>query len=137
MDMDATPRYLSRLALRCATPTLLLGLAACATAPRPLYTWEDFPAQQYVVLVHEGSSTVEDQTRALEAQAEKARATSAALPPGFRAHLGYLYLQAGNPGRARELLLAEKVAFPESGPYMDRLVAKLDAPPAPVPSPSR
>ena len=30
-----------------------------------------------------------------------------------------LYLSVGNPGRAMELWNAEKVAFPESTPYMD------------------
>jgi hypothetical protein len=102
-----------------------------------MYAWEDFPEQQYAQLAHEGTSSIEDQTRALEAQAEKARAGNAALPPGFRAHLGYLYLKAGNPGRARELFQAEKVAFPESSPYMDRLLAKLDAPPPPGAVPAK
>jgi hypothetical protein len=121
-------RRSSLLALRLSALALALGLAACASAPPPLYDWENFPAQQYVLLVHEGSSSVQEQSLALEAQAERAHATHAALPPGFRAHLGYLYWQAGNPGRARELWLAEKTAFPESAPYMDRLLKKLDTP---------
>jgi hypothetical protein len=120
-------------ALRFSASALVLALSACAHAPAPLYSWEDFPAQQYAVLVHDGSSSPENQTHALEAQAEKARGTNAALPPGFRAHLGYLYLQAGNPGRARELWLAEKTAFPESAPYMERLIRKLDPPQTPEP----
>ncbi len=126
----APPRRFPLLTVRVLAPAFALVLAACASAPPPLYAWEDFPAQQYALLVREGSSSVQEQTQVLEAQADKARATNAALPPGFRAHLGYLYLQAANPGRARELWLAEKTAFPESAPYMDRLVKKLDAPQA-------
>jgi hypothetical protein len=131
MDNQSSSFFLLRLRL---SALVLTGvLTACAGAPKPLYDWEDFPSQQYVVLAHEGSSSVQEQTQALEAQAEKARAANAALPPGFRAHLGYLYLQAGNPGRARELWLAERTAFPESAPYMEQLVKKLDAPPTPAP----
>ncbi len=69
-----------------------------------------------------------EQVAVLEVQAEKARATGAALPPGFRAHLGMLKLAGGDPDRARELWVAEKSAFPESTPYMDQLLRRLDAP---------
>jgi hypothetical protein len=102
-------------------------LAGCAHQPRDLYMWGAFPRQQYDALLREGASP-DEQIRTLEAQAEKARGANAALPPGFRAHLGMLYLNAGNVDQARELWLAEKSAFPESAPYMDRLLGRLQAP---------
>jgi hypothetical protein len=102
----------------------LLTLVGCTTPPKPLYHWESFAKQQYGTLLRE-SAGPDEQIRVLEAHAEKARAANAALPPGFRAHLGMLYLQSGNPARAQELWSAEKLAFPESGPYMDRLLQRL------------
>ena len=57
--------------------------------------WESFPRQQYETLLGEGTSA-NDQIQALEAHAAKARGENAALPPGFRAHLGMLYMGAGN-----------------------------------------
>ena len=104
-------------------------LGACAQKPVALYMWEDFPRQQYDTLVHAGVGP-QEQIRAMETHAEKARGNGSALPPGFRAHLGMLQLDAGNVGRARELWLAEKRTFPESAPYMDRLLKRLDAPSA-------
>lgn len=102
------------------------ALAGCAAkGPGPLYMWETFPRQQYSALLREGASP-DEQIRALEAHAEKARGANAALPPGFRAHLGMLQLSVGNAQRAKELWLAEKSAFPESAPYMDKLLRKLD-----------
>lgn len=112
---------------RVAAAASLLSLVGCATAPKPLYHWESFPKQQYSVLLRDGVSP-DEQIRSLEAQAERARATNATLPPGFRAHLGMLYLGAGNAQRAKELWIAEKAAFPESTPYMDRLLKRLDPP---------
>jgi hypothetical protein len=41
-----------------------------------------------------------------------------------------LYLSVGNPGRATELFNAEKVAFPESAPYMDQLLKRMGQPTA-------
>jgi hypothetical protein len=112
-----------------------LVLAACAAlfagcaqrGPAPLYLWENFPRQQYDALQRGGAGTP-DQIAVLEAHAEKARGAGAALPPGFRAHLGMLKLAAGDVDQARQLWQAEKAAFPESALYMDRLLKRLDAP---------
>lgn len=102
-------------------------LTGCATAPAPLYSWDRFPRQQYDVLLHEGVSPL-DQIAAMNAHAERARGQNASLPPGFRAHLGMLHLSVGNADAARDLWLAEKTAFPESTPYMDSLLKKLEGP---------
>ena len=123
---------LSRPALRLLAAALAFCLAACAQPSRPLYMWETYPRQQYVYLLHEGTSP-DQQIQEIEAHAEKARAANAQLPPGLRAHLGMLYLSVGNPGRASELWNAEKVAFPESTPYMDQLLKRLGAPKAEPP----
>ncbi len=103
-------------------------LMGCANkAAGPLYMWEAFPRQQYEAL-QRGGASAGDQIAALEAHAEKARAAGAALPPGFRAHLAMLKLSVGNADEARRLLVAEKTAFPESAPYMDQFLKRLDAP---------
>ncbi len=105
---------------------LILGLAGCAQTRAPLYIWETYPRQQYDFLLREGVSP-DQQIKEIEAHAEKARGANAQLPPGLRAHLGMLYLSVGNPGRAFELLNAEKAAFPESTTYMDNLLKRLGA----------
>ena len=104
---------------------IVLVLAGCQTS-KPLYMWETYPRQQYAFLLREGISP-DQQIQEVEAHAEKARAANAQLPPGLRAHLGMLYLSVGNPGRAFELLNAEKAAFPESTTYMDNLLKRLGA----------
>jgi hypothetical protein len=103
-----------------------LALVGCANKPRPpLYQWEAFPKLQYEALLRTDAPPME-QVATMEVQAEKARANGAALPPGFRAHLGMLKLSAGDPDQARQLWLAEKAAFPESAPYMDQLLRRLE-----------
>lgn len=122
----------ARGAHRVALASCIALLASCATqSPPPLYMWETFPRQQYDTLLGVGFDPAE-QIRQLEAHAEKARGANAALPPGFRAHLGMLYHGAGNMDRARELWQAEKLAFPEATPYMDQLLNRLAAPAPPI-----
>jgi len=119
-------------AARLACAVALLGALLGCAHKQTLYMWGAFPRQQYDVLLHEGASA-DQQMHAMELHANKAHSANAALPPGFRAHLGMLELSVGHADRAKDLFEQEKAAFPESAPYMDRFLAKL-APPAPVPA---
>ena len=115
----------NRLLLAAGCVVLFSGCAQ--RGPAPLYMWEKFPRQQYDTLLSPGVAPL-DQIAQMEEHVEKARAKGAALPPGFRAHLGFLKLSAGDAVQARELWQAEKQAFPESAPYMDQLLKRLDGP---------
>lgn len=95
-----------------------IGLAGCAAGPRPLYHWEGYQRQVYEYFKGDESSPAE-QLGIMQAQAEKARASGAALPPGFRAHIALLQLRLGRYDEARQMIEAEKAAFPESAHYMD------------------
>ena len=109
------------------TAALLIALVSsgCATAPKPLYHWEGYQRQLYEFLKSDGSSPAEQLT-VMRAQAEKARATGIALPPGFRAHIGMLNLRLGNADEARRMFEAEKSAFPESTQYMDFVLKSME-----------
>jgi hypothetical protein len=117
---------------RAALPVLLAALllaGGCAQRPKLLYHWEGYEREVYAYLSADRSSAAQ-QLGVLQAQAEKARAANAALPPGFRAHVGLLHLSLGNPDEARRALQAEKAAFAEAAPFMDFLLARLDKLPA-------
>lgn len=115
------PACLGRLVL----PMIVLAvISGCATPPRPLYLWGSFPRQQYEALLGDKSSP-QQQIQVMEEHALKARGAGTSLPPGFRAHLGMLKLNQGDPVSAQVLWNDEKEAFPEAAPYMDSLLAKL------------
>jgi len=100
---------------------LAVLLTGCAgSAPKPLYHWDGYQSQVYNYLRNEGAS---DQEQILVL--EKGLAHHAALPPGYLAHLGLLYLHTG---RTADALLAwekEKAAFPESAQYIDYLIGNM------------
>lgn len=103
---------------------LVAALTGCATAPQPLYHWGDYQRQIYQSLNADDTSP-QEQLQQLLQQAEKARAANAALPPGFRAHVGLLMLRLGRDADAAAQFQAEKQAFPESTAYMDFLLRRL------------
>jgi len=80
----------------------------------------------YVYLQEENEDYVV-QIQTLEENVQSARATDKALPPGFRAHLGMLYLKTGDGTKAVEQWQGEKLAFPESAPFMDFLLRNTTA----------
>lgn len=96
-------------------------LAACAHQPM-LYSWDSYQPAVYASL--QGDEDSATQVLAMEKNIETARARNVALPPGFHAHLGMLYLKQGQDARAMEQIQSERAAFPESASFMDFLLRR-------------
>jgi hypothetical protein len=111
---------LFKLAALC--PALLL--TACSTGTHGLYQWGSYEDQVYAMYNSAEKTSPQEQLAKLEADGEKARAGNRTPPPGYYAHLGFLYFETGNPERAVASFQNEKTLFPESRSYMDRLIAR-------------
>lgn len=107
-----------------ALVTALLS-GGCASSPN-LYYWGSYEQNVYDMYVAPDKVTAEIQVERMEADIERARSKGQSLPPGFQAHLGYLYFQLGKLDLARRSFESEKVAFPESSVLMDRFINKLE-----------
>ncbi len=108
---------------RAAAWGLVVLLAGCA-ARQPLYSWNGYESQVYSHLKNEGGSS-EEQILFLEKGLAETAARNAALPPGYQAHLGLLYLNTGRSDDAVRAWEKEKTAFPESAQYIDYLIGNL------------
>lgn len=113
-------KHISTLATLCAG----FFLTACSTSNQGLYQWGSYENQVYAMYSTESKTSPQEQLAKLEADGEKARAGNRTPPPGYYAHLGYLYFETGNPERAVASFQNEKTLFPESQPYMDRLISR-------------
>ncbi len=117
---------LVRVSAVCA---LAVVLTACAQPTKPMYNWQTYQPSVYAYLNDDGADYAA-QTALLEQNIETARSAVQALPPGFHAHLGLLYLKLGNDDKAVEQLMSEKLSFPEASPFVDFLLRGLDQPDA-------
>ncbi len=99
-------------------------LAGCQTA-RPLYYWGHYESLIYQDYAKPGKMTPEAEAKLLEEDLQKAAAANLPAHPGLHAHLGYLYIQMGRVDQARQEFAQEKALFPESAPFMDRMLARL------------
>jgi hypothetical protein len=109
-------------AIAAASGSLLL--AACATEPN-LYSWGRYEGSIYGAYLAPQNSPPERQVAALELDYQNARAANQRLPPGWHAHLGYLYSELGKFEEATAELQAEKASFPEATVFVDHLLANL------------
>lgn len=103
---------------------LALLLSGCASPPQPLYHWNGYENQVYRYLRSEGEAR-ELQIQTLEQGQAESAARHSVLPPGYLAHLGLLYLDAGRTDDALRVWESEKAAFPESAQYIDYLIGNL------------
>jgi len=101
-----------------------LMLTACVSRP-PLYEWGSYEDQIYALYSDPGKVPIENQIQDLERDYQEAKAHDRPVPPGYHAHLGYLYFQIGKVDQAFQSFNTEKALFPESAVYMDRLIARI------------
>jgi hypothetical protein len=109
--------------MRRLLPLAALLMMGCATPT--LYSWGHYEELIYASYAAPGKVSPEMQVEKLEQDYQKARAENKRMPPGFHAHLGYLYVQLGKLDQARQEFETEKAEFPESAVFMDRLLANL------------
>jgi hypothetical protein len=107
-----------------AAALALALVAGCSTAPKPLYHWGEYQRMVYDSL--NGDASPQEQLAQMQKQVDKAKEAGAALPPGFRAHLGLLYVKLGRYAEARQMMEEEKAAFPESAHYMDFVLKSME-----------
>lgn len=98
------------------------GLLAGCAAPQSIYQWEGYQSQVYEYFKGESK---EAQITALEGGLEKIKARGGAVPPGYHAQLGMLYLNVGKGDQMVNEFQTEKSLFPESAPYMDFLMRNM------------
>lgn len=111
-------RHLRTLCALCA----LLLAAGCASTPSTLYAWGQYEPLVYASYASPGKIPAGEQLALLQQDLDEAAASGKRVPPGVRAYMGYLLAEEGKPDAARTQFLAEKVAFPESAVFMDRLI---------------
>lgn len=113
-----------------AVKSITVGLLAvviigCASAPEDLYYWGNYEELIYDMYLKPGDAALADQIQQMETQIEKAAANGKSVPPGFHAHLGYLYANDGDYSAAVIHFQREKEKFPESTDFIDGILQRM------------
>jgi hypothetical protein len=120
---EMTSSQLGRRLPVAALIACLLGAGACA--PQTIYSWGSYEQLVYDMYAKPGKADPGTQIAKLTADVERANAEGKKVPPGIHAHLGYLYYTQGQVAEAAEQLTIEKQLFPESGVFVDGMLARM------------
>ena len=104
------------------------GLLLAGCAPRPLYSWGHYEELVYDMYTKPGKAEPGVQVEKLSRDVAEAGSKGLHVAPGVHLHLGYMYFLEGNAAAARQELETEKQLFPEATVFVDRLLARMDAP---------
>lgn len=111
------------------TVRALLVAGAAATAAgctaRPMYEWVSYQDSLYVLWVRPESFDPAERLGRLTEQIAATESEGRAVPPGVRAHLGWLLATSGDTEGAARMFAAEKAAFPESAVFVDGLLSRM------------
>ena len=100
-------------------------LAAGCAGTGGLYHWGRYEESLYDLYAKADSFDVADEIRRLAEDVHRAESRGRLVPPGVRAHLGYLSTLAGDDAGAAGWFRAEKEAYPESAVLMDGLLGRM------------
>ena len=101
----------------------LLACSACQSPSR--YEWGGYEDSVYAVTA--ASADVGAEIGRIQYALQRGVDHDKRAPPGMHAHLGYLYLIAGDSGNAAAAFETEKELYPESTVFIDGLIARLGA----------
>lgn len=107
---------------KCLTALLICtALSGCNTKPTMLYQWQGYQSNVDAYFRADKLS-LDTQTKLMEDDLQKIRASGGGVPPGYYAHLGLLYGQQGNLDQFAQYMQAEKKLYPESQSFMNFLL---------------
>lgn len=111
----------SQLIIVAASACLLL---LCACKKEGLYYWGDYSQTYYNYMKEPCDETYNAHMQSLEKVVQESEKRKKAVPPGVFSEYGYYMLKAGNTSQAAEMFRREKLLYPESTVFMDRLIDK-------------
>lgn len=101
---------------------VMLSLCGSVGCQSTLYDWGSYERSVFSMYSsREDFSTAKEIDR-LQKEVDRTLRRNRAIPPGKMAHLGYLYLMAGDSERARGCFQMEYELFPESSGFMEFLL---------------
>jgi len=104
---------------------LILFCLVMGCAPASLYQWGEYEDFLYKRYNKPGSVTTQEEILSLENHLEQTYSKKLLPPPGYHAHLGFLYISDGQYSRAIEHFNVEKKLFPESTHFINGLIERM------------
>lgn len=100
----------------------LFGVIGCQNT---IYDWGSYEQSVFKMYSSREDFSAAKEVDRLQKEVERTERKNLAIPPGKMAHLGYLYLMAGDSDRAQACFNKERDLFPEGEEFMGFLLGRM------------
>lgn len=101
-------------------------VSGCSSQPKPLYTYGDYSESYYASKKESTAESALALKKSIEYAIEHTDdSSSGRVAPGMYANLGYIYLKANDMSKAIENFNKEKLTYPESAYFMEKMINKI------------
>ncbi len=91
-----------------------------------LYNWKGYDDAVYSYTKNSTEQSVENLIKIYRKLIQNSGGTRRVPPPGVCADYGYLLIKKGEIEKGRELLVKETQLYPESKPFIDRILKRFE-----------
>ena len=100
-------------------------IVSCGTTTA-LYDWKGYDDAIYAYVKSPDEKNVQNLIAVYEKMIQSPGGSRQVPPPGVYADYGFLMIRAGENAKALELLKMESTLYPESKPFIDRIIKRLE-----------
>lgn len=104
---------------------MLMLVTSCSTV-KPLYKWDGYDDAVYLYIDKKSEVSIEKLIKVYEKLINEPSGMRNTPPPGVCADYGYLLVQKGEKEKGKELLIKETMLYPESKPFIDRILKRFE-----------
>lgn len=105
----------------CISLLICLAVPACR---RPIYDWGSYEESVFRMYSSREDFSAAKELDRLRQEVDRTQRRGRRVPPGKMAHLGYLFLMAGDSENAGRYFEMERVLFPEGDHFMTFLISR-------------
>ena len=106
---------------------LILGFAVTAcTVTKPLYNWSGYDDAVYAYTKNSSEQSISNLVKIYTKLIDNSGGSRNVPPPGVCADYGYILIQKGEITKGKELLVKETILYPESKPFIDRILKRFE-----------
>lgn len=100
-------------------------MTSCSTANKPLYSWENYESVSYNYSKDQTEENMLKLQKCYDKMSEKQKGLRKVVPPGLCTERAYLLVRQGKKDAAIVMLGKEMELYPESKPFVEKIIKQL------------
>lgn len=105
---------------------VVMGLSACNTMQKSLYSWSNYNVTSYNYLKNKDEKSASELIKTYELIIAKQKGSREVVPPGIYADYGYMLIQSGKTEEGVKMMKMEVSLYPESAKFVSNILKTVE-----------